>query len=69
MVRIFTTNPDGNIELTKEDLEKLLQEAYDEGVQSTWCLNQGSIKVIEEKSKTKESKNFIWLKNKENKSR
>ena len=31
MIRIFTPNENGNIELSKEDLEKLLLEAYNEG--------------------------------------
>lgn len=31
MIKIFTPNENGNIELSKEELEKLLLEAYNEG--------------------------------------
>ena len=31
MIKVFTTNERGNIELPKDELERLLQEAYDEG--------------------------------------
>ena len=31
MIKVFTINERGNIELSKDELEKLLQEAYDEG--------------------------------------
>lgn len=31
MIKIFTTNKDGKIELTKEELKSLLDEAYWEG--------------------------------------
>ena len=31
MIKVFVTNERGNIELPKDELEKLLQEAYDEG--------------------------------------
>ena len=31
MLKVFVTNERGNIELSKDELEKLLQEAYDEG--------------------------------------
>jgi len=31
MIKIFITNERGNIELPKDELEKLLQEAYSEG--------------------------------------
>ena len=31
MVKVFTTNSDGKIELTKNELEKLLNEAWEGG--------------------------------------
>ena len=31
MIKVFTTNERGNIELSKDELEQLLREAYDEG--------------------------------------
>ena len=31
MIKVFTTNKDGKIELTKDELKKLLDEAYWEG--------------------------------------
>ncbi len=31
MIKVFTTNERGNIELPKDELEQLLREAYDEG--------------------------------------
>lgn len=31
MIKVFTTNERGNIELPKNELEQLLREAYDEG--------------------------------------
>lgn len=31
MIRVFTTNENGNIELTRKELEELLQEAFHEG--------------------------------------
>ena len=31
MIKVFVTNERGNIELPKDELEQLLQEAYDEG--------------------------------------
>ena len=32
-IKVFNINKDGKIELTKEQLEKLLNETYDEGYQ------------------------------------
>ena len=34
MIKVFTTNKDGKIELTKDELKKLLDEAYWEGYRS-----------------------------------
>ena len=34
MIKVFTTNKDGKIELTKKELKSLLDEAYYEGVLS-----------------------------------
>lgn len=31
MIKVFTTNKNGKIELTKDELKKLLDEAYWEG--------------------------------------
>lgn len=31
MVKVFTTNKDGKIEFTKEELEKLLNEVWNDG--------------------------------------
>ena len=40
MIKVFTTNKNGNIELTKDELKKLLDEAYWEGYRAgtsaTW---------------------------------
>ena len=39
MIKIFTTNKDGKIELTKDELKQLLDEAYWEGYRantSSW---------------------------------
>ena len=34
MVKVFTTNSDGKIEFTKDELEKVLNEAWQEGYNS-----------------------------------
>lgn len=34
MVKVFTTNSDGNIEFTKDELEKLLNEVWQDGYDS-----------------------------------
>lgn len=42
MIKIFTTNKDGKIELTKEELKALLDEAWWDGhitTYSTWVYN------------------------------
>ena len=31
MIKVFTTNKDGKIELTKEELQKMLNDAYTQG--------------------------------------
>ncbi len=38
MIKVFTTNKDGKIELTKEELKNLLDEAYWDG----WKANSGT---------------------------
>ena len=38
MIKVFTTNKDGKIELTKDELKKLLDEAYWEGYKSNSSL-------------------------------
>ena len=38
MIKVFTTNKDGKIELTKEELKSLLDEAYWDG----WKANSGT---------------------------
>lgn len=35
MVKVFTTDESGRISFTKEELEKLLEEAYNEGKANT----------------------------------
>ena len=60
MVKIFTTNENGNIELTKEELERLLSEAYQEGASSCWHNNYESIKVTEEKPKRNTLPGITW---------
>ena len=37
MIKVFTTNKNGNIELTKDELKKLLDEAYWEGYRANGC--------------------------------
>lgn len=39
MIKVFTTNKDGKIELTKEELKSLLDEAYWDG----WKANSGTL--------------------------
>ena len=35
MIKVFTTNSNGKIEFTKDELEKLLNEVWDDGRKST----------------------------------
>ena len=45
MIKVFTTNKNGKIELTKEELKQLLDEAYWEGYRNnstTWIYNTPS---------------------------
>lgn len=45
MIKIFTTNKNGKIELTKEELKELLNEAYWDGYKShsnTWTYTSPS---------------------------
>lgn len=47
MIKIFTTNKNGKIELTKEELKEILDEAYWEGYKAntgiTWTYKSPSI--------------------------
>lgn len=46
MVKVFTTNKNNKIELTKDELQKLLDEAYWEGFYSngrTWTYTSPSV--------------------------
>ena len=36
MVKVFTTNSDGKIEFTKDELEKVLNEVWQDGRNSAW---------------------------------
>ena len=36
MVKVFTTNSDGKIEFTKDELEKLLNEVWEDGCNSCY---------------------------------
>ena len=56
-IKVFNLNKDGKIEFTKEQLEKLLNETYDEGYQEalekqfTWsppyCTNETTLDSLE----------------------
>ena len=46
MIKVFTTNERGNIELPKDVLEQLLQEAYDEGCRMSGTSKRPSIDEI-----------------------
>ena len=38
MIKVFTTNKNGKIELTKEELKNLLDEAYWDGYRANNCI-------------------------------
>lgn len=42
-VRVFTTNDKGKVEFTKEELEKLLNEVYQDGKNDCITINTPSI--------------------------
>ncbi len=46
MIKVFTTNERGNIELPKDVLEQLLQEAYDEGHRMSGICERPSIDEV-----------------------
>jgi len=46
MIKVFTTNERGNIELPKEVLEQLLQEAYDEGRRMSGTCERPSVDEV-----------------------
>jgi len=50
MIKVFTTNKDGKIELTKDELKKLLDEAYWEGYRANsnvvWPRTSGQPKSV-----------------------
>ena len=46
MIKVFVTNERGNIELPKDELEHLLQEAYDEGHRMSGTYERPSIDEI-----------------------
>ena len=46
MIKVFTTNERGNIELPKDELEYLLREAYDEGRKMSGIYERPSIDEV-----------------------
>ena len=46
MVKVFTTNSDGKIEFTKDELEKVLNEVWQDGRNSAYSYWQTSPAVI-----------------------
>lgn len=46
MIKVFTTNERGNIELPKDMLEQLLQEAYDEGRRMSGTCERPSVDEV-----------------------
>ena len=46
MIKVFTTNERGNIELPKDELEHLLREAYDEGRRMSGTYERPSIDEV-----------------------
>jgi len=43
MVKVFTTNSDGKIEFTKDELEKLLNEVWEDGRSSCYWWSSQTI--------------------------